>query len=105
MNAIIDIWILIHFFSLQLIFLILSSLTLGYSIFFGNNSLSYKINLVQENNLQHIKNDKLKLKNDILIFEIENAQNSDEHIENFARERLGLSYPDEEFIKFEENEE
>jgi len=28
----------------------------------------------------------------------------DEHIENFARERLGLSYPDEEFIKFEENE-
>ena len=34
-------------------------------------------------------------------FEIENAQISNEHIENFAREKLNLTYPDEEFISFE----
>jgi cell division protein FtsB len=54
--------------------------------------------LIEKNNLQNIKNDQLKKENDILAFEIQNAQNSDEHIENLAREKLGLSYPDEEFI-------
>ena len=41
------------------------------------------------------------LLNSILEFEIENAQKSNEHVENFAREKLNLSYPDEEFISFE----
>ena len=39
-----------------------------------------------------------------MAFEIQNAQNSDEHIENLAREKLGLSYPDEEFITFKDIE-
>ena len=46
-------------------------------------------------------NNDLKNQNDILEFEIENAQKSNEHVENFAREKLNLSYPDEEFISFE----
>ena len=57
--------------------------------------------LVEANNLQIIKNNDLKNQNDILEFEIENAQKSNEHVENFAREKLNLSYPDEEFISFE----
>ena len=44
----------------------------------------------------------LKNTNDILEFEIENAQKSKEHVENFARERLNLIYPNEEFISFQE---
>jgi hypothetical protein len=34
-------------------------------------------------------------------FEIKNAQNSNDHIENFAREKLNLTYKDEEFISFQ----
>lgn len=60
---------------------------------------------MSNNNIQHIKNNQLKSKNDILIFEIQSAQSSDEHVENFARERLGLSYPDEEFIIFEKKKD
>ena len=59
------------------------------------------INL-KKTNQQIIKNDDLKKQNDILEFEIENAQVSNEHVENFAREKLNLSYPDEEFISFED---
>ena len=66
---------------------------------------SQKKSLVNNNNIQHIKNNQLKLKNDILILEIQSAQSSDEHIENFARERLGLTYPDEEFISFEKKKD
>ena len=43
--------------------------------------------------------------NDILEFEIENAQKSNEHVENFAREKLNLVYPDEEFISFKDEDE
>jgi cell division protein FtsB len=67
-------------------------------LLFGTNSYHEKALLIEQNNLQNIKNDQLKKENDILAFEIQNAQNSDEHIENLAREKLGLSYPDEEFI-------
>ena len=42
--------------------------------------------------------------NDILEFEIKNAQQSNEHVENFAREKLNLVYPEEELISFEEKE-
>jgi cell division protein FtsB len=40
-----------------------------------------------------------------LEFEIENAQKSNEHVENFAREKLNLVYPDEEFISFKDEDE
>ena len=72
------------------------------SIFFGNNSFKARTLLEQENNEQIKENNDLKEQNDILEFEIKNAQNSNEHIENFAREKLNLTYPDEEFIIFEE---
>jgi cell division protein FtsB len=39
-----------------------------------------------------------------LEFEIKNAQQSNEHVENFAREKLNLVYPEEEFISFKDKE-
>ena len=82
-------------------FLILLIIVLLNSIFFGANNYQQKSLLLEANNLQIIKNNDLKNQNDILEFEIENAQKSNEHVENFAREKLNLSYPDEEFISFE----
>ena len=74
------------------------------SIFFGENNYSKQNHLVKENDSQLQKNDALKKKNEILEFEIQNAQDSNDHIENFAREKLNLTYPEEEFITFNENE-
>ncbi|MDA9045944.1 cell division protein FtsL [Gammaproteobacteria bacterium] len=88
-------------FYLLAAFLILLIIILLNSIFFGINNYQQKSLLVETNNLQIIKNNDLKNQNDILEFEIENAQKSNEHVENFAREKLNLSYPDEEFISFE----
>ena len=88
-------------FYLLAAFLILLIILLLNSIFFGTNNYQQKSLLVEATNLQIIKNNDLKNQNDILEFEIENAQNSNEHVENFAREKLNLSYPDEEFISFE----
>ncbi|MDA9621572.1 cell division protein FtsL [Gammaproteobacteria bacterium] len=88
-------------FYLLAAFLILLIILLLNSIFFGTNSYQQKSLLVEATNLQIIKNNDLKNQNDILEFEIENAQKSNEHVENFAREKLNLSYPDEEFISFE----
>ena len=88
-------------FYLLAAFLILLILVLLNSIFFGTNNYQQKSLLVEATNLQIIKNNDLKNQNDILEFEIENAQKSNEHVENFAREKLNLSYPDEEFISFE----
>ena len=88
-------------FYLLAAFLILLIIFLLNSIFFGTNNYQQKSLLVEATNLQIIKNNDLKNQNDILEFEIENAQKSNEHVENFAREKLNLSYPDEEFISFE----
>lgn len=88
-------------FYLLAAFLILLIIVLLNSIFFGTNNYQQKSLLVEATNLQIIKNNDLKNQNDILEFEIENAQKSNEHVENFAREKLNLSYPDEEFISFE----
>ena len=88
-------------FYLLAAFLILLIIVLLNSIFFGTNNYQQKSLLLEANNLQIIKNNDLKNQNDILEFEIENAQKSNEHVENFAREKLNLSYPDEEFISFE----
>jgi len=73
-------------------------------IFFGDYSYNKKSLLIDENNLQIKKNNNLKKENDILEFEIDNAQKSNEHIENFAREKLNLTYPNEEFIIFKKEE-
>jgi len=74
------------------------------SIFFGTNSYGKKSQIINENNLQQEQNDELKKQNDALEFEIQNAQKSKEHVENFAREKLNLVYPDEEFITFKEED-
>ena len=88
-------------FYLLAAFLILLIIVLLNSIFFGTNNYQQKSLLVEATNLQIIKNNDLKNQNDILEFEIENAQKSNEHVENFARKKLNHSYPDEEFISFE----
>lgn len=88
-------------FYLLAAFLILLIIVLLNSIFFGTNNYQQKSLLLEATNLQITKNNDLKNQNDILEFEIENAQKSNEHVENFAREKLNLSYPDEEFISFE----
>ena len=73
------------FYSLALVLLILIIMLLN-SIFFGENSYQKKSQILDENNLQQEQNNELKKQNDILEFEIENAQKSNEHVENFARE-------------------
>ena len=87
-----------------LIFLALIIILLLNSIFFGENNYSKRNELVKENGIQKENNDSLRKQNEILEFEIKNAQNSNDHVENFAREKLNLTYPDEEFISFKEEE-
>ena len=87
-----------------LIFLALIITLLLNSIFFGENNYSKRNELVKENGIQKENNDSLRKQNEILEFEIKNAQNSNDHVENFAREKLNLTYPDEEFISFKEEE-
>ena len=72
------------------------------SIFFVENNYSNRNSLVTENTTQKLKNEAIKKENEILEFEIKNAQNSNDHVENFARENLNLTYPEEDFISFEE---
>ena len=91
-------------YSALLIFLALIIFLLLNSIFFGENSYSKRNELVKENGIQKENNDSLRKQNEILEFEIKNAQNSNDHVENFAREKLNLTYPDEEFISFKEEE-
>ena len=66
-----------------LLFLVIMTLLNG--IFFGDYSYNKKSLLIDENNLQIKKNNNLKKENDILEFEIDNAQKSNDHIENFAK--------------------
>lgn len=84
--------------------LILIIIMLSKGIFFGENSYSKRAELIEDNKIQEIQNQELKRQNKILEFEIKNAQNSNDHVENFAREKLNLTYPDEEFISFKEEE-
>ena len=91
---------------LFLIFLLASiSVMLFNNIFFGDKSYEVRNQLQIENEIQLNKNEELKKENEILEFEIKNAKNSNDHIENYARENLNLSYPNEEFITFEEIKE
>ena len=93
-----------RFYYVFLIFLALVVFLLLNSIFFGENNYSKRNELVKENGIQKENNDSLRKQNEILEFEIKNAQNSNDHVENFAREKLNLTYPDEEFISFKEEE-
>ena len=93
------------FYYLLLAALLLITFFLLKSIFFGENNYSKRNSLVEESN-EHIRtNDNLKKENEILEFEIKNAQDSNDHVENFARENLNLTYPDEEFIYFKKEEQ
>ena len=74
------------------------------SIFFGEKSYEIKNQLKSENEVQQRKNYELKQENKILEFEINNAKDSNDHVENFARENLNLTYPDEEFIIFDDKQ-
>ena len=87
---------------LVLAVLILIIVFLSKSIFFGENNYSMRAKLIEENKMQKIMNEELQKHNEILEFEIKNAQNSNDHIENFAREKLNLTYEEEEFISFKE---
>ena len=86
------------FYSLLVLIIIL----LLNSNLFSENNYSKKNFLVKENTTQKLKNEAIKDENKILEFEIKNAQNSNDHVENFAREKLNLTYPEEEFISFED---
>jgi cell division protein FtsB len=93
------------FYYLLLAALLLITFFLLKSIFFGENNYSKRNSLVEESN-EHIRtNDNLKKENEILEFEIKNAQDSNDHVENFARENLNLTYPEEEFISFKEEDQ
>ena len=85
--------------------LILIIIMLSKGIFFGENSYSKRAELIEDNKTQEIQNQELKRQNKILEFEIKNAQNSNDHVENFARENLNLTYPEEEFISFKEEDQ
>ncbi len=90
---------------LLLVVLLLIIFFLSKSIIFGENNYSKRNSLVEESN-EHIRtNDNLKKENEILEFEIKNAQDSNDHVENFARENLNLTYPEEEFISFKEEDQ
>ena len=87
---------------LLIAFLILIFVSLSISIFFGENNYSKRNEMIQDNKTKFNKNEELKKQNEILEFEIENAQNSNANVENFARENLNLTYEEEEFISFKE---
>ena len=85
---------LIFIFFIFIIILLLNSILLS------ENSYSKRNELIEENSIQKAKNADIKKQNTVLEFEINNAQNSNDHVENFAREKMNLTYPDEEFISF-----
>ncbi len=89
---------------LIIVFLTFIAAVLFRSIFFGEKSYEIKNQLKSENEAQQRKNYELKQENKILEFEINNAKDSNDHIENFARENLNLTYPDEEFIIFDDKQ-
>lgn len=94
-----------NLFNFIILILILLVLILLGSIFFGDKNYNLRDNLKLENDLQKNVNQELIKSNEILEFEIKNAKDSNDHVENFARENLNLTYPDEEFIIFDDNDE
>ena len=94
-----------NLFNFIILILILLVLILLGSIFFGDKNYNLRDNLKLENDLKKNVNQELIKSNEILEFEIKNAKDSNDHVENFARENLNLTYPDEEFIIFDDNDE
>ena len=94
-----------NLFNFIILILILLVLVLLGGIFFGDKNYNLRDNLKIENDLQKNINQELIKSNEILEFEIKNAKDSNDHVENFARENLNLTYPDEEFIIFDDNDE
>ena len=90
----------LYYLLLAVLSLIVIFLSKG--IFFGENSYNKRAELIEDSKIQQNKNEELKRQNEILEYEIKNAQNSNDHVENFAREKLNLTYQDEEFISFKE---
>lgn len=82
------------------VFLLTIILVLSYNLFISSNGYKERGSLINQNNNLQQRNKAIRDSNEELKFEIINAQDSDEHIENYARENLNLSMPDEEFIKF-----
>ncbi len=82
------------------VFLLTIILVLSYNLFISSNGYKERDSLINQNNNLQQRNKAIRDSNEELKFEIINAQDSDEHIENYARENLNLSMPDEEFIKF-----
>ena len=79
-------------------------LILLYNLLISSSGYKERENLMNENDELSIKNKHLIDSNEELRFEIINAQDREEHIENYARENLNLSMPDEKFIKFNEKD-
>ena len=79
-------------------------LILLYNLLISSSGYKERENLMNENDELSIKNKHLIDSNEELRFEIINAQDSEEHIENYARENLNLSMPDEKFIQFDEKD-
>ena len=87
-----------------ILFLSIIILVLLYNLFINKNGFQERNNLINQNKAFTERNNALKNSNEELIFEIINAQDDEEHIENQARERLNLSMPEEQFVKFEKIE-
>ena len=73
-----------NLFNFIILILILLVLLLLGSIFFGDKNYNLRDNLKIENDLQKIINQELIKSNEILEFEIKNAKDSSDHVENFA---------------------
>ena len=79
-------------------------LILLYNLFVSSSGYKERENLMNENYELSLRNNNLLDSNEELRFEIINAKDSEEHIENYARENLNLSMPDEKFIQFDEKD-
>ena len=89
---------------LLFIFLSVIILVLLYNLLISSNGYKEREDLIDENSELSLRNNTLRDSNEELRFEIINAQDSEEHIENYARENLNLSMPNEQFIKFNEKD-
>jgi cell division protein FtsB len=74
-------------------------LILLYNLLISSNGYKERENLMNENHELSERNSNLLDSNEELRFEIINAQDSEEHIENYARENLNLTKPGEKFIQ------
>lgn len=72
---------------------------LQYRLWFQAGGISDMMKLKQSLELQTVENDKLKKRNDELMFQIERLQNSKDAAESRARNELGMIKKDETFYQ------